>query len=496
MDMAEASPPKFAPGPNLREMVATGFRHRGKVLAALLLPLVAAITLLMILPPKYRAKSDLMVKTGREYLAQSDGDAGLTAPTSTKQEGINSEISLLTGRAVVEATIDALGVETLYPKLLQDPPWFESVLDAAVDKFSKDLTAEPIKLSTMITVSFDAGSPEKAKMVLNRLIGIYIDKHTQVFAGSRSESYADAIARDMAESVQLEQRRTQLKLDGGIYDIAAQRGALISQRVAAEAHLQDVVNQRAMLLGRLAYLNQEMPTTPRMVRSTGTDRNETTDHARQTLVDLHAAEAAMAVRYAPGNPDLQRVRGQIAALGASAAGGDRTNVTTVPNPLVQQMRSEMVMGEAQIIPLAAEQTRYELLVTSYGDELHRLELADLALRTTSSRIDALNDNLKLVQARFDQARTQEQMDLARQVSVVQVAPAIAAEHAAKPKKLMFVAGGLLLGLLFSGGIVVVAVLMGKTVVTEEGLEQLLGLPVLLALPMVGKKARQVTLPLE
>ncbi len=44
------------------------------------------------LPPKYRAQSDLLVKTGREYLAQADGETGLTAPTSTKQEGINSEM--------------------------------------------------------------------------------------------------------------------------------------------------------------------------------------------------------------------------------------------------------------------------------------------------------------------------------------------------------------------------------------------------------------------
>ena len=495
MDTIDAPRPGHVTGISMREIVATAFRHRRKVLAALLLPPCLAITLLFVLPPKYRAQSDLLVKTGREYLAQADGDSGLTAPTSTKQEGINSEISLLTSRPVVEATIDAIGIATLYPSLLKDPPWFKSVLDAAVDKFSKDLSAEPIKLSNVVAVSFDAASPEKAKMVLNRLIGIYIDKHSQVFSGKHSESYAEAIERDLAETAQLEQHLTRVKLDGGIYDISAQRAALISQRVAAEAHLQDVVNQAAMLHGRLAYLDKALPNTPAMIRSTGTDRNETTDHTRQTLIDLRAAEAAMAARYAPGNPDLVRVRGQIAALAPAAAAGDRTNVTTAPNPLVQQMQTEIVMGRAQLVPLAAERARYEALVTSLGDELNRMEQADLELRTTASRIDALNDNLKTVQAHFDQARTQEQMDLARQVSVVQVAPAIAPDRAAKPKKLLFIAGGLLLGLLCAGSIVVIAVITGKTVVTEDGLEQLLGLPVLMALPKAGKKAGRVTLPL-
>jgi uncharacterized protein involved in exopolysaccharide biosynthesis len=496
MDVATALRTAAGTALTVREMVAIGFRHRFKVLAALLLPQLLVAAMLIVLPPKYRASSDLMVKTGREYLAQSDGDAGLTAPTSTKQEGINSEISLLTSRAVVEAAINAIGIQTLYPSLITSPPWFKSVLDGAVDKFHKDLTVEPVKLSNVIAVSFDAGTPDKAKMVLDRLIGIYIDKHTQVFSASRSESYADAIARDVAQATTLEQHLTQVKLDTGIYDISAQRAALISQRVAAEAHLQDVVNQQAMLTGRLRYLNQELPKTPAVLRSTGTDRNDAVDHARQTLIDLRASEAAMAARYAPGNPDLQRVRGQIASLGPAAAGGDRVNVTTTPSPLVQQMKTEIVMGQAQLVPLTAEQRRYETLVGSLGDELHRLEAGDLELRTTASRIDALNDNLKLVQTRYDQARTQEQMDIAKQVSVVQVAPAIAPDRAAKPNKPMFIAGSFLLGVFAACGIVVLAVLTSSTIVTEDGLEGLLGLPVLLTLPVARKRVGPATLALE
>ncbi len=481
---------------SLREMVAIAFRHRRKMLGALAVPPALALAAVLLLPPKYRAQSDLLVKTGREYLAQADGDAGLTAPTSTKQEGINSEISLLTSRAVVEATIAAVGIDVLYPGLAEDPPWFASPLDTAVEKFSRDLSAEPVKLSNIIAVSFDAGTPEKAKLVLNRLVGIYIDKHTQVFSGGRSDSYGEALARGEAETLRLERQRTRIKLDAGIYDIGTQRAALISQRVAAEAHLQDTVNAQAMLHGRLGYLKQQLPNTAATIRSTGTDRNEAVDHARQTVVDLRTAEVAMTARYAPGNPDLQRVRSQIAALAQAAAGGDRVNVTTQPSPLMQQMRSEIVLGEAQLAPLAAEQARYAALVTSLGAELHRLEQADLELRTTSSRIDALNDNLKLVQARFDQARTQEMMDQARQVSVVQVAPALAADRPAKPNKPLIIAGGILLGLLGAGTIAVIAVLTGNTVVTEDGLERLLGLPVLLALPVANRRAGAVTLPLE
>ncbi len=486
----------FRPALGAREMAGLAFRQRRKMLAALLLPPALAVALLLVLPPSYRAQSDLLVKTGREYLAQADGESGLTAPTSTKQEGIQSEIALLTGRAVVDATIRSIGLETLYPKLVADPPWFRSLDDAAVYKFSKDLAVEPIKLSNVVAVSFNAASPALAKQVLDRLIAIYIDKHAQVFSAGRSDSYAEAIGRDAAEAQALERQRTRIKLDGGIYDIGAQRAALISQRVAAQAHGQDAADQQATLTAKLAALARALPGIPATAHSSSTDRNDEQVHARQTLLDLRASEAAMAARYAPGNPDLQRVRGQIAAISQNAAGADRVNTQTTPSPLRQQVEAEMVMDRAQLAPLAAERARYAELVASLDGELHRLEQADLELRTTEARIEALNDNLKLVQARYDQARTQEQMDQARQVSVVQVAPAIVPDRADKPKKPLFLAAGLLLGLLGAGGAAVLAVFAGNVVVTADGAERLLGLPVLAILPPAPRRAGPVTLPLE
>ena len=477
-------------------MAALAFRQRRKMLAALLLPPTLAVALLLVLPPSYRAQSDLLVKTGREYLAQADGDSGLTAPSSTKQEGIQSEIALLTGRAVVDATIRSIGLGTLYPKLVSDPPWFRSLDDAAVYKFSKDLAAEPIKLSNVIAVSFNASSPALAKQVLDRLIATYIDKHAQVFSAGRTDSYAEAIARGAAEVQELELERTRIKLEAGIYDIAAQRTALISQRVAAQAREQDAADQQATLTAKLQALARALPAIPATTRSSSTDRNDEQVHARQTLLDLRASEAAMAARYAPGNPDLQRVRGQIAAVSQNAAGADRVNTQTVPSPLRQQVEAEMVMDRAQLAPLATEGARYAALAAALDGELHRLEQADLALRTTEARIEALNDNLKLVQTRYDQARTQEQMDQARQVSGGQVAPAIVPDRADKPRKPLFLAAGLLLGLLGAGGVGVLAVLAGAVVVTEQGVERLLGLPVLATLPLVPRRAAgTVTLPL-
>lgn len=473
-----------SPTIGLREILALAFKQRRRVLIALLLPPIIAVTLLFVLPKIYRAESDILVKIGREYLAQVEGESGMSAPTSTKQEGINSEIALLSSRAVEEATIRAIGMEHIYPDLVDPtlPP--EQVMDLAVKQFDHDVSVDPVKLSNVISVSFDADSPRQAEMVVNRLINAYIAKHTQVFAGRHAEGYKDSIDRTLSNIDRLEQQATRIKLANGIYDIAAQRAALISQRVEAQSHLQDVVNNQATLQKRLGYLTMVRPQIANTTHTTNTDASDEGVHANEALTDLRQSEAAMSARYGANNPDLQKVRTQIAALehGISPTGKSRTSLATAPSALAQQVDQEIVMGSAELAPLDAEITRYTALIGSIGAELYRLEQADLDLRTTSSRIEVLTDDLKTAQEHYDQARTQEQTDLAKQVSVVQVAPAIAPEKAAKPKKLLFVAGGLLLGLMAAGGVVVLSLLTNKTVLTEDALERLVGLPVLVSIP--------------
>ena len=491
--------PRFGmvPGMGLPEMVAIALRHQRRAWIALLAPVALMILLLVVLPPKYVAQSDIVVKNGREYLAEDGTGSALSAPTSTKQEGINSEIELLTSRSVIKAAIKAVGLAELYPSLLASPPWFGTIDDAAIDKFTKDLTVEPVKLSNVISVSFAGSTPAQAERVLNTLISTYIDTHAEVFAGSRSESLGDAVNQNLADISRLEADRTRIKLDNHIYDINAQRGALISQRVAAESHLQSVVDMAATMRARLRTLSDNRGSMPRTMRTTNSVPSDEVSHAQQTLVDLRAAETKMATHYGPGYPELQSVREQIASLEhRTDAARDRINVTTSPSSVTQQIDGELVMDRAQLAPLEAEQSRYEALVASLGAELQRLETADLQLRTLATRVDALNDTLRITQTRFGRARMQEQMDQARQVSVVQVAPAQSPDAPAKPRKLIFVAAGILLGMLAGGSVLVLAIVTNNTVVTEDGAERLLGMPVLLALPLVRGVSIPVTLPIE
>ncbi len=469
---------------SLREVIELAFKRRLAVLAAFVLPPLLAFGLLHATPRVYRAESDILVKTGHEYLAQSDRDS-TSAPTSTKQEEINSEIALLTSRSVAEATIRAIGLAQLYPGSSREAPTSRA-LDQAVERFGHDLAVEPVKLSNIISVSFDARSPGKAQMVLDRLIAVYIAKHTQVFAGRLTQGYPESLNHIVQSIDSLERHRTRIKLDHGIYDVAVQRDTLIAQRADAQNRLQDVLKNQSMLHERLAYLRRVRPSIADTVNASNVDNNDEAAHLRESLSELRQSQAALSQRYGEASPERQRMRLQIEALQGSLAATSerRTSQSSAPSPLGQVVDQQIVMGAADLATADAEVAHYTARVGSIDDELRRIERADLDLRVTGSRIDVLIEDLKTVQGRYDQARTQEQSDLARQVSVVQVSPAISPDKPAKPRKIVYAATGVLLGAFAAGGVVMLGLLTNRTVLTEDALQRWLGLPVLASLPML------------
>ncbi len=473
------------------EMAAIAYRHRWKIIAALASPPLAALALILLLAPSYRAQSDIMVKTGREYMAQGDGEsAALTAPSSTKQEGINSEIAMLTSRAVAEATIAAIGVDRLYPEIVAAPPTSGSILDAAVLQFGRDLSVEPVKLSNVISTSFDAASPAQARQVLDTLVRLYIERHTQVFAGRRADGYRESVETALGEIRVLEQRRSALKLGDGVFDADAQRRAVIQQRVDAETRLEDARIKAARASARLASLTQARSKAPVTTVLASTERSDAQSHAAQALIDLKQQEAALQDRVGAANPDLQRLRAQIAAVGHVAGSAPKErNATTAPSALRQQLEQEAVMAGAELAASTSEAERLKGFIAARDAELARMERADVALRDLGLQIDMVTHNLKAMQGRYEQARADEQTDIAHQVSVVQIAQASGSERPVSPKKLIYAAAGLMLGVLLAGVTALLAILMNKTALTGEAAERRIGLPVLAEVPVYRDEAK-------
>ena len=472
---------------SLREVLAIGFRKKWTVLAAFLLPVLLAITALIVLTPVYRAETALVVKTGREYLAGSDGENAMSAPTTTKQEEVNSEVAIMTSRALVERVINRIGLGNLYPSLLDNPPWSGTVMDAAIDKFDHNLGVVPVKLSNVIDVTFDHGDIQLAVKVLDTLIAEFQARHSLVYSADRSLAYQQGMQQDLQDLARFEQQRQQIKIETHVYDVDQQRSAYINQLVDAQNHLQDLSSQMTTLRDRVHYLTEVRAKVPNLTQATNTTNADEMAYAQNAMSDLKRTETALLARYSPGHPQVRQVKDEIKSMQARMATLNRsfTSVQTSPDPLAQQVDQELVQDNAQLAPLADEIASYSKLIDSIKAELSGLESADTQLRAVHTRIDSLNDNLKTMRAHYEQARALDDMDRAKMVSVSQVEPAIASDKPVMPKKSIFLAGGLLMGLLAAAGVVVFAVISNNVFVTEAGAERVLNLPVLMTIPRLA-----------
>ncbi|MBI3514157.1 MAG: hypothetical protein HY060_08870, partial [Proteobacteria bacterium] len=168
-----------------REIISLLFRERIAVLIALVIPVLLAIGAYVWATPTYTATTKLLLGTGQKSDNKADvSQQNANAPFVTKQEVVNSELEILTSRDLARATIEDIGLATLYPGLAGRAP--EAALEAALERFTRDLVVKPVKASDIIEVNFDAASPELAQTVLRQLTERYQQKHIEVYSRSIS----------------------------------------------------------------------------------------------------------------------------------------------------------------------------------------------------------------------------------------------------------------------------------------------------------------------
>ncbi len=473
---------------SLREVLSIGFRQRRLVLLAMVLPPLLALAVFLVSHTYYRAETSLIVKTGREYLPPNEGENVQAAPTSTKQEEINSEIAILESRGVIGDALDRVGIANLYPSIVASPPLTGSVKDAAIQRFAHGLSVDVVKLSNVVDVSFEDRNPEMAAKALNALIDAYQAKHLQVYAGQRAQVYDQVIQADLAELDKLGAQRAQLKIDNHIYDVTQQRQALISEIGDLRKQEDDADSRLIALRRRVSFLSGQQAHVPNAggVAGTDADRNQQLVYAQNALIDLKRSETAMQARYAQDNPELKQVQNQIDGIQARVDELSRSLSTVQADPasMAQQIGQSLITDQADLVPLTDEIDSYKRTLAAVDEQLQQLEKASNQLDTINRRVEAITDDLKLTRQRYDQARSLDDLDRAKVVSVAQITPVEIPDKPSRPKLLVDLGVGVILGLLAGGCVLFLSVAMHNTFTCREDTERWLQLPVLVTVPLL------------
>jgi capsular exopolysaccharide synthesis family protein len=440
--------------------------------------------------PIYRATVTLMIEQNRaKLLSIEDVYSGI----SPDREHYQTQAELLRSPALAMTVIAKLELakhEEFDPRQRKSPrwrklipsgtlkgpseTWTEERVEAAVlSDFLRRITIDPVPLTQLVKVGFDAADPALAARIANAIAETYIEADMGVRGRMRQQA-TDWLAERLAELKHnlenSERALQQYREREGLPDMKglAQSGAArqldalntvaneaTERRIEAEAHYRQVRSA-----------GEKAASSPVVLRSVVVDR----------LKDLEGQAAKrvaeLSQRYGPEHARMIQAQAELA----------RTREKT--RQAIQHV-SKSIANEYEVA-LANERAAQQSLGAAKG-AVQRINRKEFQLAALEQDVATNQEIYEKFMNRYRETRAAG----GTQTSVVArvIDPAIRPAVPYKPRTQQIVGGAVALGLLFGAIVALMLEHLNSTVRSGDEVEEKLGVPVLTVLPLLrGKQA--------
>jgi len=464
------------------------------VLLAVFTALVA-LAVSMAIAPVYRATAVVMIEANKAKVISSIEE--VYAGGGSNREFFQTQAEILKSREVAIKAIEKLKLwdhPDFDPRKVK-PPFYQPVLDALgfaqaekpewIDALLADavygriaggklISIEPVRLSQLVKVSFDAKDPELAAQMANTIAEAFIDndrearfKMTQQAHGWLQERLKD-LRITLSDS---ENRLQQYREREGLIELE-------SDKQGGVARLIDAVTQRLIEAklktseSRNNYVQiknakpEELLSLPRIIN------NAVIMDAHRQVMEGERKNAELAQRYGPEHPKMVQAMGELVAA--------REQLNKAISMVVAGAQYEYEVAQATEKNLEETLARAKGGVQMLNKKEFGLAVLEREVATNRQLYDMFMNRAKETNAAQDM-----QSSIGRIVDTAQVP-----NDPIKPKKAMNVAVALVLGLLLGVGGVLLQAKLDNTLKSSTDVETHLHQPLLASLPELDKAARQ------
>ncbi len=473
-------------GGSLRDFLAILFKRKVAILTIFLATVITVAVGSFLMSPTYEARSSLLVKFGREFIYRAE--VGDKAPmiSFNQEEAVNSEINILTSRDIIERVIKTIGLENIYPELAKNPPSRMTPMEAAVTAFQKKLTAEGIKKSSVIEVSFQHKDPKVAARAVNLVVDFFKEKHLAVHSGTEStflESQTDLYDQELKNS---ENRLEAFKQKNRVFSLDEQRSLLLKQRTELDTSLKSTRNRIDELGKKLSSLRGQMKGILADKKNyTQTERDKIIVEARAKLLTLQLSEQDLSSKYTDNNRLLVNVRQEIQIVRdflkeqEEAIGGK----VKTSNPVYQEAEKGAINAEAEEASLRVKAATLQAQIGQLDNEIRTLDLQEKDLQGLKREVTTNDKNFRTYQDKKEEARISDEMNRQKLANISVIQAAVVPSKPIKPKKALNILLSIILGAVSGLGFAFLSEYTSQRFTSPESVEQRLGLPVLVTIPM-------------
>jgi uncharacterized protein involved in exopolysaccharide biosynthesis len=472
-------------GSNLRDFLSILFKRKVAILTIFLATVITVTVGSFLMSPTYQAESSLLVKFGREFIYRSEVGDKAPVMAFNQEEAINSEINILTSRDIVEQVIKTIKLENIYPDLVKNPPSRMTPLEAAVITFQKKLTAEGIKKSSVIEVSFQHKDPKVAARAVNLLVDFFKEKHLQVHSGTESNFFKSQTNLYEKELKNSENQLEAFRQKNRVYSLDEQKSLLLKQRTELDTVLKNTRNRIDELGKKMASLRGQM----KKILADGnyytqTERDRIIVEARAKLLTLQLSEQDLTSKYPDSNRLLVNIRKEIQIIKdflkeqEDAIGGK----VKTSNPVYQGAETEAIKAESEVASLQAKAATLLLQISHLDSEIKTLDLQEKELKDLNREVRTNEMNYKTYQEKKEEALISDEMNRQKLANISVIQAAVVPSKPVKPKKALNILLSIILGAVSGLGFAFLSEYTSQRFSSPDSVVQRLGLPVLVTIP--------------
>ena len=326
------------------------FRHKAAALWVFCGIMLCGLTYLVVATPKYESVAQMIVRFGDRSIPEVGRTQVTELTPADRREIVLAHAAMLASHDLAQATIDAFGIDKVYPEIAADPPTRWTPMDEAVKQFKANLSVDVGVQDNVLTVSLRHPDKELVPQLVHKLIELYIARQTAIYQNPHHEFLAEQVkaANERLQNAQaeLEKFKTQWHIadyDKEVQDLLDQRGDVDTNLQTAAASLAQAQHRQADLQRLIQNVPEKSP------ESASGEKYRGLDDAQTRLADLKTRQSQMLATYKQGSPAMAALDAQVATAAAEVRAMRHEleeRSSTVPNPVYQTLQTDYLRTSA------------------------------------------------------------------------------------------------------------------------------------------------------
>jgi uncharacterized protein involved in exopolysaccharide biosynthesis len=473
------------------------FKHKKTMFGIFFAVVLGGVAYLLIAVPKYESVAQLIVRFGDRSIPEVDRTQTVELTPSDRREIVLAHAAILGSHDLAEQTINAFGIDTVYPDIVADPPTQWTPMDEAVKTFLNNLSVDVGTQDNVISVTLLHADKTLAPKLVQKLIDLYVAHQTAVYQnpqrGFLDTEVKQSGARLAEAQAKLERFKGQWHItdyDKEVEDLLKQRGDVDTSLRTAEANLTQAQQRQQELEQLIRKVPENIP------EQASSEKYRSLDEAESRLADLNSKKAQMLATYNENSPALASLKAGIATAQAEVnarktalKGRSTSNVNSVYQTLQTDLLRTSADARSFAEPVRVLTGQLAAIDKRLGDlQQNRGTYNDLVREHQIAE-----DTYRSLSTKYEDARVKDNLNQQRISPATVISQPTLPYKTARPRKLITVLACLFAGMILGIGGALVREALDDRFTTAEQVAFILDLPVLASFERRPRRTAQLLL---